>query len=716
MTPPIDASVSTILLIQMDPAVAAAIRSAVAAGTCGSFVFESVHELSAGLARLGRKGVAAVLLELKLPDSQGIGTFDQVFAAVPDVPIVILGGHDNEALAKEAVARGAQDYVPFRHLNDYSLPRALRHAIDRKVVEDALYAERERALVTLNSIGDAVLCTDVTGKVTYLNLVAEAMTGWGREEAIGRPLADVFRIIDGPTRKTARDPMEMAVEQNRTVGLTANCVLVRRDGFESAIEDSAAPIHDRGGRVIGAVIVFHDVSAARAMSLAMTHAAQHDIVTNLPNRLLLHDRILQAISLARRQRRPMAVIFLDLDHFKYVNDSLGHAIGDQLLQSVSLRLVASVRNSDTVSRQGGDEFVVLLSDLSHANDAVSIARKILGSFDAPHLVRGQLLHVNASIGISIYPDDGEDADALIQNADMAMYSAKESGRNTFKFFKSEMNQRSVQRQALEGRLRNALERQEFLLHYQPKVNLITGEITGVEALVRWSQPGQEMVLPGQFVPVAEECGLIVRIGNWVLREACQQARSWQIAGLPSVPTSVNVSAVELREPGFIAGVSKILQETGLSAQYLELELTEGVLMTDAASTVLALKELKAMGVHLAVDDFGTGYSSLSYLRQFPVDVLKIDQSFIREITANFDSSTLVGAIIEMGKSLKHVVIAEGIETPEQRAYLQSQHCAEGQGYLFGRPVAAAEFASMLRNGLAKRTAAEGSELVTPIPV
>jgi diguanylate cyclase (GGDEF)-like protein/PAS domain S-box-containing protein len=688
-----------ILLIESDPAAADAIRAALTAAGGGSFDVEWVRQLSEGLERLSKRGIAAVLLALSLPDSQGIETFDKVFSAAPDVPILILGGNVPEALAKEAVGRGAQDYLLPDHLDSYSLPRALRNAIERKIVEDALYVEKERAVVTLNSIGDAVLCTDISGKITYLNLVAESMTGWRREEAMGQPLAEVFRIIDGGSRKTARDPMEMAVELNRTVGLTVNCVLVRRDGFESAIEDSAAPIHDRAGRVIGAVIVFHDVSAARAMSLQMTYSAQHDLVTNLPNRLLLNDRITQSIALARRRNRPLAVLFLDLDRFKYINDSVGHAAGDKLLQSVSKRLLAVVRGSDTVSRQGGDEFIVLLSEIAYPEDAARSARKILLSLSAPHSIGGQDLHIDGSIGISVYPEDGEDAETLIKNADTAMYHAKENGRNNFQFFKAEMNVKAVERQFLEGSLRRALEREEFLLHYQPKVNLDTGEITGVEALVRWHQPDRGLVPPAQFVPIAEDCGLILPIGRWVLREACRQARAWQDAGLPPLPIAVNVSAVEFRDKGFVEGVRTILSETGLDARYLELELTEGVLMGDAESTASVLQELKMMGVHLVVDDFGTGYSSLSYLRQFPIDVLKIDRSFVNQITANPDDSTIVNAIISMGKSLKHLVVAEGIETQLQRAYLQAQSCAEGQGYLFSRPLAAAQLAQLLQSGI-----------------
>jgi diguanylate cyclase (GGDEF)-like protein/PAS domain S-box-containing protein len=687
-----------ILLIENDPAGADRICAALADTSSGSFDVEWVRQLSEGLARLSKGGIDAVLLELSLPDSHGIETFDKLFGVAPDVPILILG-NGNEALAKEAVAHGAQDYLLAGHVDSYSLPRALRNAIERKAVEDALYIEKERAVVTLNSIGDAVLCTDISGNITYLNLVAEAMTGWPREEAIGKPLVEVFRIVDGATHATARDPLEMAVEQNRTVGLTVNCVLIRRDGFESAIEDSAAPIHDRMGRVTGAVIVFHDVSAARAMSVKMTHSAQHDVVTNLPNRLLLNDRITQSIALALRQNKSIAVIFLDLDRFKYINDSLGHETGDKLLRSVSKRLLASVRGSDTVSRQGGDEFVILLSEISHPEDAAKSAKKILLSLSAPHSIAGQDLHIDGSIGISVYPEDGEDAETLIKNADTAMYHAKGTGRNNFQFFKGDMNLRAVERQSLEGSLRHALEGEQFLLHYQPKVNLDTGEITGVEALIRWQHPDRGLISPGRFIPIAEDCGLIVQIGRWVLREACRQAREWQDAESLRLPIAVNVSALEFRDPGFVDSVRTVLQETGLEARYLELELTEGVLMEDGQSTAAVLQELKKMGVHLAVDDFGTGYSSLSYLQQFPIDVLKIDQSFVHHITGNPDDSPIVSAIIDMGKNLKQRVIAEGVETQGQLAFLQAQRCAEGQGYLFSRPLAAAQFAYLLQTGL-----------------
>jgi diguanylate cyclase (GGDEF)-like protein/PAS domain S-box-containing protein len=691
---------ATILIIEDDPAVAAEIREALWANG-DSFDAEWVRQLSEGLARLNKKGIDAVLLDLSLPDCQDTEAFDKLFSSIRDVPILILSANCDEALAQKAVESGARDYLLPSHLNSYSLPRALRNAIERQHVEDALYIEKERAVVTLNSIGDAVLCTDISGNITYLNLVAESMTGWPREEATGRPLAEVFRIIDGATRHTARDPMEMAVEQNRTVGLTVNCVLIRRDGVESAIEDSAAPIHDRGGQVTGAVIVFHDVSAARAMSLQMTHSAQHDVVTNLPNRLLLNDRISQSIALARRQKRPIAVLFLDLDRFKYINDSLGHAVGDKLLQSVSTRLLAAVRSSDTVSRQGGDEFVVLLPAVASPEDAATSAKKILLALNAPHSIEKQDLHIDGSIGISIYPGDGENAETLIKNADTAMYHAKESGRNNFQFFTAAMNYKAVERQSIEGNLRHALDRREFLLHYQPKVNLDTGEIRGVEALIRWQQPNRALLKPAEFVPVAEDCGLIVQIGHWVLREACRQARAWQDAGLPPVRMAVNVSAVEFREKGFVEGVRTILSETGLEAKYLELELTEGVLMEHADSTASVLRELKMMGVGFAIDDFGTGFSSLSYLTKFPIDALKIDQSFVHQVTSTPGATTVVAAIISMGRSLNLRVIAEGVETQGELDFLQLNRCNEAQGYYFSQPMLPDKFAKLLANGFSK---------------
>ena len=426
-----------------------------------------------------------------------------------------------------------------------------------------------------------------------------------------------------------------------------------------------------------------------------SHGAQHDFLTDLPNRVLLNDRLQQAISLARRHGHRIAVLFLDLDRFKHINDSLGHVIGDQLLQAVARRLTACLRRSDTVGRQGGDEFVVVLSELDLPENAARSAAKLLAALTPPYRVGLHDLHVPMSIGVSIYPDDGEDAATLINNADTAMYQAKENGRNNYQFFRQEMIVRAVERQFIEGGLRVALDRQELSLHYQPKVDLRTGAIVGVEALLRWQHPDRGFIPPAQFVPIAEDSGLILPIGRWVLREACRQSRAWLDAGLPPMPMAVNISAIEFRSQDFIDSIRTVLQETKLEPQCLELELTESVLMKYAESTVSMLKALKSIGVQLAVDDFGTGYSSLSYLSQFPVDSLKVDQSFVQEISSKANDAVIVSAVISMGNSLKKRVIAEGVETREQLEFLTTAGCEEAQGYYFSAPMVAEQFAALL---------------------
>jgi diguanylate cyclase (GGDEF)-like protein/PAS domain S-box-containing protein len=577
-----------------------------------------------------------------------------------------------------------------------------RDSLRRGLAEEALFVEKERAQVTLNSIGDAVVCTDILGNITFLNSIAENITGWSCQEAAGRTMSEVLRILEATTRETIPNPMEMAVRQDRTMHLPANCVLTRRDGLEIPIEDSISPIHDREGQVTGAVIVFRDVSATQAMALQMAHSAQHDFLTGLPNRMLLNHRVTQAITLAPRHMKKVAVLFLDLDGFKHINDSLGHPIGDKLLQSIAKRLVDCIRATDTVSRQGGDEFVVLLSEMERPEDAAIAARRILQTVAGAHSIVQHDLHITACIGVSVYPDDGLDAETLIQNADTAMYQAKENGRQGYRFFKPSMNVRAVERQSIEESLRRALERQEFTLHYQPKINLGTREITGAEALIRWTHPIRGVVPPGQFIPVAEDCGLILPIGNWVLREACKQARAWADAGLRLGTIAVNISAMEFRDEHFLEGVFAILEETGLDPRLLELELTESVLMRRVESTESILEALRGRGIQVAVDDFGTGYSSLSYLRKFPIDALKIDQSFVRQITTTPDETSIVTAVISMGRSLGLRVVAEGVETQKELAFLQAHQCDEAQGYYFSRPVAAEQFAKLLETGIPEK--------------
>jgi diguanylate cyclase (GGDEF)-like protein/PAS domain S-box-containing protein len=692
--------IKCLLLIEDNPGDARLLREMFNEG--GSPIAELTHVESLGAAEshLAANLVDIILLDLGLPDAEGLGAIRRAQAAAPRVPLVVLTGRDDESLAAQALQEGAQDYLVKGQIETRGLLRALRYAIERKIMEEALFIEKERAQVTLSCIGDAVVCTDVAGRLTFLNLMAEKLTGWLWQEALGLVMSEVFRILDAGSREAIPNPME-SLKRDRVGHLPSNCILVRRDGVEIPVEDSIAPIHDRQGNPTGAVIVFRDVSEARATALQIIHSAEHDFLTGLPNRMLLHDRVNQAVGLSLRHSTKGAVLFLDLDGFKNINDSLGHPVGDKVLQSVAERLVTCLRGSDTVSRQGGDEFVVLLSEVEHAEDAAITASRMLKAVAKPHLIDKRELHVTTSIGVSIFPDDGKDADTLIKNADTAMYQAKENGRHSYQFFKPAMNARAVERQSIEESLRRALERQEFSLHYQPKINLQTGEITGAEALVRWTHPIRGSVPPVQFIPVAEDCGLIVQIGRWVLHEACRQTQTWAQAGLHLANMAVNVSAVELRNEGFLDGVIAILAETGLDPRALELELTESVLMKHVESTEGILKALRAKGVQFAVDDFGTGYSSLSYLRKLSIDTLKIDQSFVRQSGADPDETAIASAVIGMGRNLNLRVVAEGVETLDELAFLRAQHCDEAQGYYFSRPVPAEQFAELLQTGISK---------------
>lgn len=448
------ANSTKVLLVEDDRTDAGLILKALTDAEDDSFRVEWVTCLADALDRLARGGVDVVLLDLTLPDGEGIEAFDRVFQVAPEALILVLSSADDEETARRAVRRGALDYLAKGHADAYWLPRALRYVTERKATErvlreaeETLFEEKESRRVMLDSIGDAVLATDLAYQVTYLNPMAEEMTGWSQEQAQGRPLAEVFKIIDGTTREVGANPARRAIEQDRTVGLAMDCVLIRRDGAETVIEDSAAPIHNREGRVTGAVIVFHDGNQSRDVTEKMAHLAQHDLLTGLPNRVLLRERFSFAIALARRNRKQVGLLFLDLDHFKHVNDSLGHTIGDQMLKSTAERLVSCVRASDTVCRYGGDEFVILLTEINRPRDAAFAAEKLHAAFLEPLAIDGHRLHLDLSIGISIYPDDSENVDDLIHHADTAMLHAKASGDNSLRFFTSDLNRRPIARRA-----------------------------------------------------------------------------------------------------------------------------------------------------------------------------------------------------------------------------------------------------------------------------
>ena len=696
-----DMAISRLLLVEDSRRDAQFIRKLLEAAGGAPIEVVHVESMTAAIHRLEADRFDVVLLDLGLPDAQGTEAVRRALEVAPLLPMVVLTGLEDEQLADRVLAAGAQEHLIKGEVDARGLLRAIRYAIERKSMQvqhaelaEAMFAEKERAHVTLASIGEAVACTDMLANITFLNVAAEVMTGWSAQDATGKALADVFCLADGATGAPINMSPAVAKADNRVQDAIGS-VLVRRDGTRMPIDHSVAAIHDRSGQVVGAVRVFRDVAAAREIARQMAHCAEHDFLTGLPNRMLLLDRVTQAIAMASRREMPFSILFLDLNGFKHINDSLGHHAGDKLLQSVARRLVSCVRPSDTVSRQGGDEFVILLHDLPHFESAAVVADRVLQGVASVHAIDQHNLHVTASIGVSVYPDDGKDAETLIRNADTAMYQAKTDGQQSYCFFTPSMNARATARHSIEEAMRNALERNEFTLHYQPKINVHSGAITGAEALIRWSHPERGQISPAEFLPVAEECGLIVPIGRWVLREACRQAVAWAREGLSIATIAVNISAVEFGNENFLESVFSVLTETGLDPSCLDLELTEGVLMKHAETSATILSELRQAGVQLAVDDFGSGYSSLSCLRTFPLSALKIDQSFIRQITTVPQETAIVEAVIGMARSLRLSVVAEGVEAPEELEFLRRHQCTEAQGYLISRPLPPDSFAAFI---------------------
>ncbi|GGY11264.1 hypothetical protein GCM10011289_12730 [Paludibacterium paludis] len=567
----------------------------------------------------------------------------------------------------------------------------------RKLAELQLFEEKERIRITLNSIGDAVVSTDEQGAVTFLNPIAEAMTGWRGRDAVGRPVETVMRLTDSETKALTRNPARLALEEKRIVGMGVNFTLFTRDGRECSVESSAAPIMDHKGQVTGAIVVFHDVSEARAMAIKMTHLAHHDALTDLPNRMLLMDRMDQSLRQASHNGTRIALMILDIDQFQLINDAIGYATGDAVLQQISSRIQTLLRTTDTLCRQGGDEFILLLPGLDSVEMAGEMAESLMAICATPFPVGEHALTLSFCIGISVYPDDASDRESLLRHADSAMFRAKQNGRGHYQFFSSDIEELLLARHLIERHLREALEQKLLDVFYQPKVDVATNAIVGVEALLRLRRPSGELVSPAQFIPLAEESGLIVPIGRFVLHKACEQARAWHDAGF-DVKVSVNISAIQFAGRDFPALVQSVLAETGMKASRLELEITEGVLMTDVDTARSTLSSLKALGVQIAIDDFGTGYSSLAYLKRFPLDVLKIDQSFVRDMLTDSNDAAIISAIITLGDSLGMQLVAEGVEEVAQAEALRRLGCPVMQGYLYSRPLPAEQMTELLARG------------------
>ncbi|WP_167470090.1 putative bifunctional diguanylate cyclase/phosphodiesterase [Vreelandella andesensis] len=566
-------------------------------------------------------------------------------------------------------------------------------------VEAALQASQEWAQATLNSIGDAVVTTDLACRITYLNSVAEKLTGWSRTDAMGRPLTEVLILVNGQTQQTAVNPALRAMEENRTVGLAIDSVLIRKDGSPLEIEDSAAPIHDRDGVIRGAVIVFHDACQSPIQSSKLAYQAQHDALTGLPNRILLAERLSRAIGLAKRHQHKVALIYLDLDDFKPINDSLGHSVGDSLLQAVASRLSECVRDTDTVCRQGGDEFVVLLSEIEKPQDAAGIAEKILTALATPYQIDTHELRITTSIGISLYPDHGINAPMLLNNADTAMYHAKENGCNHYQLFRTDMVTQREQRHHIEFQLRQALKDNALFLNFQPRIDIATGLMCSAEALVRWRNPLLGLVQPSAFLPVAEARGLIGPIGHWVLVEVCRQLQAWREEGMAIVPIAVNMSAMELRDKSLPARIAHILSKTGLDAHFLELEMTESSLVYHEDDVSIAtLAALSRLGIRIAIDDFGTGTTSLKRLKCVPLDTLNIAPCFVHDMLDSQENAGFIEALIHFGQNLSLRVIAKGVETQAQLDRLAMLGCDGAQGFLLGKPLSAQDFTTLLGSG------------------
>jgi diguanylate cyclase (GGDEF)-like protein/PAS domain S-box-containing protein len=543
----------------------------------------------------------------------------------------------------------------------------------------------------IENANEGVVVTDVNGVITDVNEAYENITGYSRDEVVG----------ESPSiNKSGRHDRNFYQGMWNSIhdkGFWQGEIWDRRKNGEVYPKWlSINTVRDERGQPSHYVGIFSDITSKKATEEQLERLAYFDSLTNLPNRLLFRDRLSQEVAAARRHGNRVALFFIDLDRFKYVNDTLGHAAGDELLQIVAQRLRQCVRESDTVSRLGGDEFTVIIPDIEHADQVSGIAQKIIDDLGRSIPLRAQEVQIGASVGVAVFPDDGEDVEQLIRHADMALYKAKDEGRNNFQFFSAELQTHIADRIALEEDLRKGLERNEFLLHYQPKYNLATGAISGMETLVRWQHPVRGMVSPVEFIPLAEETGLIIPMSEFILREACRQTTDWiKASGMP-LKVAVNLSARQFQQSDLVEVIKHTLDETGLSAELLELELTERMVMGDVDEAIRTMQALRELGLSLAIDDFGTGYSSLSYLKRFPINTLKIDQSFVRDLTIDSDDASIVQAIIAMGRQLDLHVVAEGVETEEQLEFLRQHGCGEIQGYLMSRPLPDGEFVKLLQ--------------------
>jgi len=660
------------------------------------------------LIRLSSQSPDLVILDYSLPDMTGAAFIEQMWELGCNTPFIIVTGKDDASLAVEMMKTGACDYM----LKDTSFLDRLLAVVTRALQEAETRGRLERAKQSLR-LSEARLARaqkiarmgswewDFREGTIYWSDELYRIFGFtpGEPEKICKEW--IFSLINPADLHAFKRDIFHSVKSSHPFNIIYRTM--SRNGGELVVNIQGEVERGESGKACLVSGTLLDITARTRAESEIQQLINYDTLTGLPNRSLLHDRLRQAIAQAAQDKHLVWVLCLDLDRFKGVNDTLGHRAGDKLLQEVAKRLAACVRESDTLARLGGDEFVVILNGVVNEKGATVVAKKILALISEPIYIDGQELYITTSIGIAAYPMDGEDGHTLLKHADLAMYKAKEQDRNNFYFFSLDLNIKVMEQMMLENSMRRALERNEFFLLYQPQVDARTGKIIGAESLLRWNHPDMGLLTPERFIYLAEETGFIVQLGEWVLLTACRQNKEWQNLGFPPVRVSVNLSSKQFGQQRLDEMISAILLETGLDPQWLELEITESAIMKNAEKNISLLRKLKDMGIALAIDDFGTGYSSLSYLKHFPLTRLKIDRSFVRDITVNPDDAAIAEIIIAMAQTLKLGVIAEGVETRAQMEFLSFHNCVEMQGYLFSRPVPAGQLADLLRHGLSYKS-------------
>jgi diguanylate cyclase (GGDEF)-like protein/PAS domain S-box-containing protein len=655
-----------------------------------------------------------VITDFKMPNLDG-SEFTRRFRELPgcgEVPVVVITVYDERSFRLSALEAGATDFLhsPVDHSEFVTRARNLlklrkqqlmlksrAYTLERELIaseqtrEAVLRDSRERLAQIVDTVPAMISATDRDGRCIFVNACHAEAYGIDFADAAGKSTAAIF----GKARAERSRKLDRLVFETKKALPSFEEEIVDHEGERRVLLTTKSPLRDLSGEVVNVLTTSLEITDRKRAERHLLHLAHHDALTDLPNRMLVTQKLRSELESARSSGGLFALHFIDLDHFKGINDVLGHSIGDKLLMEVGEQLQKAVRETDIVARLGGDEFAVLQTQITGAEDAAELARRLIEVTAQPLDIDGIELRATASIGITIFPTDGDDAEGLLKNADLAMYQAKADGGRGFRFYSAEMHTNAREISRLDAELRHAVEHQEFVLHYQPQVDAKTGRIVGAEALVRWKKD-DKLIMPGAFLARTEENGLIVPLNEWVLREACREAQSWRRAGLPPIRIAVNMSPVQFRREDIAKLVGTTLRETGLEPWRLELEITENIVMENSDSLLCDLNRLRKMGVRFSIDDFGTGYSSFRYIKTYPIDRLKIDQSFISNMHKNTSDVAIVQAMIALAKNLKLDVIAEGVETPEQRAWLVNEGCDEVQGYLFSRPVSAADFVAMLR--------------------